>query len=436
MTTYNYKNSNYFSISLFVPFLWFFVVTSRNISSWFKHDSSYVDPLVLLEEGSIVDRYFFLLLIFIGIIILLNRKTEVKDLVNKNKGLILFFLYLLLSILWSEYKYVSLKRWVKLLGALIMVLIIKTEKDDYESLFSIIRKVVFIHLPLSIIIIKYFRHYGVSWEKDGSNLMWTGVSLHKNTFGQLLMINNFYFIYEIFFKNKYNKNNFTLNHDVNIIKRYIYVIYLIMGLYLMNGPGNSRSVTSIIALVIGIMVLSITSNIKVQTGNVKNRLLKIAILALGIFIFVNIISLVIYENPTKDIATAMTGKDDTLSGRTELWKDIYAIASQNILFGVGYGAFWIGDIERKLWETQIWKPQQGHNGYLDTLAEVGMFGLAFLIMLIITFYRNIFNKQNTKYFSFSISVLTMIIIHNIAESSFLRATHSLWFLFLFIAIKK
>ena len=131
-----------------------------------------------------------------------------------------------------------------------------------------------------------------------------------------------------------------------------------------------------------------------------------------------------------------SGRDTTLTGRTELWEDILTIASDHPILGVGYGSFWIGDLGNNLWERHIWKPGQGHNGYLDVYVELGIIGVFFLLLIIISSFRQIVwtLKSNFEYGRFRLVFLLVILLHNIAESSFLRGASNLWFIFLLVAI--
>ena len=438
----NMDEENYnirFSVALFIPFIWFFIATTRNISEWIPGNITYYGGTDRYIEGSPADRIFFTTLMMIGILILWQRKSEVKIILDNNKLLICFFLYLLISIGWSEFQYVALKRWFKLFGSLMMVLIIKTEDDDIESSFWIMRKIFYIHLLLSLIAIKFFRSYGIMWEKDGSSYMWTGLSTHKNELGQLLMLSNLYFIYEIYFKKKYNMKSNKDNNNEFIYKDKIYCLFLLLGLFLMfAGPGYSKSATSIMTLVAGLIVMYVLSRYMNFEVDAKNKFLKIIIICLCMFLLVNLVTFAIFDQSVYDIVLQVQGRDESFTGRTDLWIDILQIAKNKLFLGVGYGSFWIGGIANNLWETHIWRPTQAHNGYIDVLVETGIVGVVLLIIYIFNSYNKLIEtgKKNQGYAIFAITILTMIVIHNGTESSFLRGTHALWFVFLLFTVNK
>jgi exopolysaccharide production protein ExoQ len=127
----------------------------------------------------------------------------------------------------------------------------------------------------------------------------------------------------------------------------------------------------------------------------------------------------------------VAGRDATLTGRTELWEDLWTIASEHPIVGVGYGAFWIENTHN-LWARHLWKPNQGHNGYLDVYLELGGVGVALLLSVVVAGYVRVFGLLRRNY---DLGVLhflwiTMVVVHNFTESSYLRGTVDMWFMFL------
>ncbi len=74
----------------------------------------------------------------------------------------------------------------------------------------------------------------------------------------------------------------------------------------------------------------------------------------------------------------ITGRDESLSGRDEVWKIVLNEGFKRPIFGSGYGAFWTEGKGRELVHT--WNPRQSHNAYLDLWLDLGVVGLAALLM--------------------------------------------------------
>jgi exopolysaccharide production protein ExoQ len=82
-----------------------------------------------------------------------------------------------------------------------------------------------------------------------------------------------------------------------------------------------------------------------------------------------------------------SGKDATLTGRTDLWRAGFSLIGEHPLFGVGYRAFWIkgnGPAEQ-LW-AMFGEPSGAgfnfHNMYISNAVELGTVGLSIEIAII------------------------------------------------------
>ena len=85
--------------------------------------------------------------------------------------------------------------------------------------------------------------------------------------------------------------------------------------------------------------------------------------------------------PLSQALLQSTGKDLTLTGRTELWAVAVELISERPLLGVGYQAFWVkGNAEAEaLWHIFGIENRTGfnfHNMYLSNAVEIGVVGVA------------------------------------------------------------
>lgn len=408
--------------ALWVPLIWYMLVASRSIASWFDASISSQEGINYLT-GNPIDRIVYVILIVIGILILLRRKVDWLQIIRNNAVIFLLFFYMGVSILWSDFPFLSFKRWIRSVGAVVMVLVVLTDPNPLESISTLLRRFFFIHIPLSIILIKYFRSLGVTWGAWEGRAIWVGLARSKNVIGQVAMTCGIYSIWNIMRTWRSNKVLIDL-------------IFLLMSIWLLKGSRDTTSMTSILVFLFSIILLSGLHTLRSNVKYVKQYM------AIGIFL--TAFSLLTFqlaaqafEQKSLLAATVETsGRDMTFTGRTELWTDILEIASHRPIFGAGYGSFWVGDMAHNLWEKHIWKPGQGHNGYIDVYVELGWVGVFLLIGVIFSAYKNITRTFafNFEYARFRMTFLTMILLNNITESTFLRGTHNLWFLFLLAVV--
>ena len=386
---------------------------SRPLAYWFDQElvsATSVD----YAEGSAIDRAFLSFLMIIGLVVLWKRRRDVSRILTNNKWLLAFFAYMAFSILWSDYPGVSFKRWTKTVGDLLMVLIVLTEADCLDGMKTIFRRSAFVLLPLSIILIKYFRDIGIAYSDDGSQTMWIGVTTQKNVLGYVAMVCGLSFVHSIV-------------TDRKLRKIWVDLLLLLLALWLLAGSSTAGSKTSLFGFVFGVCVLIAVRRSPKNPGRVG---LVVILLALMAVVWTS------FGGSLFESAASTLGRDATLTGRTDIWNAVLEVGPRDPLLGRGYGSFWIGDTAAEVWR----KPyiyahiQQSHNGYLDIYLELGILGLALLSCLICSVYRNslVTLASHFEYGTMRMILLFVILVHNIAESSFGRPVHLLWFLFLLV----
>src|SRR5207253_3879855 len=109
-------------------------------------------------------------------------------LLSRNVWLVIFLAYCGLSILWSDFPFVALKRWTKSLGLPMMVMILATEPDPREALVRLIKRSAYILVPFSILLIKYYPGLGREYSQWSGAVTNTGVTTNKNELGYVCLI--------------------------------------------------------------------------------------------------------------------------------------------------------------------------------------------------------------------------------------------------------
>jgi exopolysaccharide production protein ExoQ len=86
-----------------------------------------------------------------------------------------------------------------------------------------------------------------------------------------------------------------------------------------------------------------------------------------------------------DSMLELLGKDPTLTGRTELWELVKLNIAERPLFGWGLGAFWTdtNPLVAAISFEIGWAPPHAHNGLLELLLEIGLFGTAIFAFILV-----------------------------------------------------
>jgi O-antigen ligase len=408
------KNNEGVSSAIWIPFIWMFFARSRNISEWLNlstPDMSMSSDAVL--EGDPFNRAVYTILIIAGVIILRQRKIDWKPFFTKNAWIWLYFAFGTLSFFWSDYPYVSFKRWFKALGLVIMVLIILTEERPYVTIGVILKRLSFLLLPLSVLFIKYYPHLGRVYHMGKP--LFTGVGTTKNSLGNLCLTSGIYFSWNLLFGRR-NENEASQRLHYSI-----YLIMLTMNAWLFC---KADSATSFVCMLVAICLFAVGQHpaIAGKPGRILN------------FIFACLLLFGIMELAFgfKDTVITMLGRRPDLTTRVPMWEDLLSMV-KNPLIGCGYESFWLGD--RRHYMTVNWGiSNQAHNGYLEMYLNLGVIGVFFIVCWIVSGIINV-NRQFAIDYPAAMLRLCFIVVvalYNYTEAVF-YGVNSLWMLF-FIGI--
>src|SRR5579862_1055657 len=173
------------SWALWLPVIWLWIAGSRGVSSWFG-PSDGPGGLAATLDGSPMDAAVFEVLIFAGVIVLFQRKNRVIALLKASGPLIIYFVYCLMSVVWSPFPDPAFKRWIKAIGDLVMVLVVVTEVQPIAALRRLFSRLGFVLFPASILLIRY-TDLGRAFDNDGTPIN-TGVTTNKNSLGLIVYL--------------------------------------------------------------------------------------------------------------------------------------------------------------------------------------------------------------------------------------------------------
>ncbi len=409
------KNNEGFSKAIWVPFIWLFFSQSRNISEWLNlstPDMSVAANAML--EGNPLNRNVYTILIIAGIIILLKRKLDWHTIFIKNSWIWLYFIFRVISFGWSDYPYVSFKRWIKSSGALIMALVVVTEVRPYMAIGVIIKRLAFINLPLSVLFIKFYPELGRAYHLGQP--MYTGVGSGKNALGAICLISGIYFSWNLFLGRRIKNETTSQQMHYSI---YLLIIPMIVWLFSM-----ANSATSLACMVFSLFLFAITRHPVFARDPQKIIIFGVA----GIVLF----GMMQLAFDIKDVIFAMLGRRTDLTNRTGIWGYLMNMAV-NPIIGAGYEIFWTGE-RMNIIQQRFGGIVQSHNGYLEMYLNMGIIGVIFIISWIISGLTSVKRHLNTDYPAAMLRLCFIVVValYNYTEATFYGVS-SMWILF-FIGI--
>jgi exopolysaccharide production protein ExoQ len=385
------------STATWIPTVWFLSVASKPIGVWLGLEAAGVD------EGSFWQRVFEVTLLILGVLVIGARGAKWWNLQAGYPWLAILIAYMLVSVSWSAVPYISFKRWVRQLIAIVMALLVSSERRPEEALESVFRRKVYVLIPFSLLLIKYFPNLGRHYGRWTGELMWIGVGTQKNQLARLCMFSSFFLIWQFFKRRDIN--------TADSMRMHSFAEWALLGLsvYLFMGPNRilSYSATSLVTLGMGVLILFVLLSPKTHTAS--SRYMFGCIL----------LCLIVYGTVTPFVGqlaifdiSSVVNRDEHLTGRSEIWEMVLPFAMQRPLFGFGIGGFWLDERRSAI-------ASDSHNGYLDILIDFGFVGLVLVSIFVLSCFWRTHKRlgQSFHWSAFVTSFSFMLAVHNISETS-------------------
>jgi O-antigen ligase len=404
------------SAALWLPFFWIFISGSRFVTDWIGILTGAQLGGTSVEEGSMVDALFYFAMIAGGLQVLNRRRINWSQFRAENQWVVIYLGYCLVSCLWSDYPFVSVKRWIKLFGQPVMVLVLLTEPNPLESFTRLMKRFGYIVVPVSVLFIKYYPELGSCYDSWTGQRMNTGITTDKNALGSLSFALGLFFVWHAWRVWRWEKSS-QRTWELCLCAGFMVVI-----LYLFQ-TAHSSSPIGAFMMAMGMMALL---GLKVVNHRQLSGYLVVGIIAtlIGVWGF-----------HLDELVIQMLGRNKDLTGRTEIWGILWNWDFNRVI-GVGFESFWIGP---RLDALAVYLPglplNQAHNGYLETLIQIGGVGVLLTIALLLATYFKAHRSllAGEDFARYRLAYLAAFTIYNFTEALF-RTTAFPFFLFFLVAI--
>jgi O-antigen ligase len=354
-------------------------------------------------EGDLPSQiiYFSVYVATLFFLILSGRRISLGLVKNFWFWLLLF--WTCMSVVWSGAAWVTTRQVIALCGTTLfsVYLVNNLEIQKYIKLLAVSLLVINIS---SYLVIVFLPDIGIGHVVSDE---WKGIFSHKNHLGKAVSLSIPVFSYLILTVKK---------------GKWIWLLGLFSSVGLLIGSQSTAALIISLFIMMVVMIFYLAKKIPALLWAT----------VLGSIIFLTLIPL-----PSTGQILEYFGKDETLTGRTPLWKFCVFMAQKKPLLGYGYGAFWLGAEGPS---AQVWmdvnmgiNSNHCHNGFLDVALGVG--GIGFFI-LFITYWTAI--KRSSKFlfsrmlgFQYSIYLILLLWIlpYNISEQALLYRNNIFWVLF-------
>lgn len=393
---------------LVLPAVWLLLNSTHPLSWWLgvsQNTANYAD-------GSPFDMVVSILLQVSALVVLSGKSAKVSSMLRQNSPILAYLSFCLLSVVWSDFPVVTIKRWIRELGDVEMILIIFVESDPFAALRGILTRLGFFLFPLSILFIRYYPQLGRRPTNSYTQEP-IGVTQQKNELGIMCMIYGVFFLWMLLAAYRERKQPGRLRRML------AYGMIIAMSVYLLS---QCNSTTSMVGYASSAGVLWLASRRPVRPGLVT--LAVVGVLSASI--------VALFFDPGGGMVQSL-GKDPTLTGRKEIW-DLVLSLHTNPLVGTGFETFWLGprlEFMHHALVNQI--INEAHNGWIEVYLNLGWTGICFIAFLVVTGYKRIISyiRLEPEKGCVFLGFLVCALFYSFSEAGF-RYLNIAWFFLLLV----
>lgn len=311
------------------------------------------------------------------------------------------------SVLWAISPQISFRRVVLVTMILFVLTVITAVHRSVDSWMKMLLATSAVVIVLNWFGVIFLPHLAIT------NLGWSGAYDHKNIAGGAIALITLWWIFAA----------------ANAQRPWLFVLYLagaVLGFAFLLGTQSKTSISLFVAFgTVGLIV-------EIAARGGSRAFAMIACMVPGVIVLLT--AGLLWLTPRKFLI--MTFGDPTITGRTVIWRFMVRQINERPIEGHGYGSFWmIGNRSPVVREGIGWftGTTQGHNGYLDLAATIGLVGTSVFVMsFVLTLWtagRLAWTKQDEgggRYVGLFVALICFALAHNMLESTFLRGSHPVW----------
>ena len=406
------------SKALWLPVAYLWILGSRPVSVWLGITPANATGLQTQIDGSPVDAAFFGILLIAAICVLVQRGRRTVTFLSANLPILMYFLFCLFSIIWSDYPEPAFKKWIKAVGDVLMILVVLSDEQPVAALRRLFSRTGFILIPLSLLFIKYYPNLGTDYDEWTGAKANHGVALNKNMLGVMtfvLLLGAVWRVLALLRSDEVHPDR----------RRHLLAqgMLLFLGISLLI---MANSMTSLVcfAMGAGLMIMTSLRFFRRHTAAVHVLVLLLAVT----------VSSVMLLGGGASAAEAL-GRNPNLTGRTDIWNAVIPLAPSPLL-GAGFESFWLSPRvhERLAQAIPGLILNEAHDGYIEVYLELGWVGLGLIALILLDGYRRAVKafRRGPVIGGLLLAYVLAAITYSITEAGF-RMLHPMW-VFLLLAV--
>ena len=326
------------------------------------------------NSGSAFSRILWFLVLSAGLVITIWRSGLAWLLLRwVNPFLLAFAALAFASCLWSIDPAVTSKRLIRVFTIILDSIALVLMGWNSLRFQNVLRPILTAMLLGSILFGLTFPELGIHQESSAELVgAWRGLTSHKNSLGTLSCVTLIFWFHA------------WLAGQVRLLTAIAGAA--IAATCLVLSRSSTSLVTAIFAIAFLMLFLRMPSNLRRYSPYLIGSFVGLLLIySLAILRLVPGLDLILSP------IVALTGKDLSFTGRSDIWDIVIEHVHLHPLLGTGYGAYWIGPIvgtpSFDFVLRMSFYPGSAHNGYLEVVNDLGLVGLVCLIGYLITYVK-------------------------------------------------
>lgn len=286
-----------------------------------------------------------------GLVLVVRRPQTMLIEIRQYWTVLAIAFWCLLTVLWSNYGTITLRAAIQLL----ITFGIAISMANRLSPRAFLRMIFLSHLAVAVLSVLFGEI-----RSDGGG--WIGIFGSKNALAGVMSL----LVLAAF--------AVSIDKRQSMFWRLLGLLGLATGSFiLVQAQSSGALLTTIIAVMFGMLLLA---------ARWMSPLQRIVIIGLGLIAaLAAAILMYTLQDMLFDLLLETTGKDATLTGRTELWQRAFDEISLNPLFGQGFQAVWVvgNPVAEAMWAEFGIESKTGfhfHNTFISNAVEIGLIGVA------------------------------------------------------------
>ena len=369
-------------------------------------------------SGALFERLSKLLIVVVCMIFVVQRHQSVRRMSMQMKLITSFPILALLLYPVSQQPTRTISSGALLLAAILLLYYIMS-RYTIDQVLELLLVLGTVTIVASIVFALVLPQYGLD-QMGGHSTAWKGIFSAKNYLGNMAL---FFLTVAVSYRGR------------TPFLRSIRISQIILCLVAI---AFSRAATAYVLTAIYIFFFAI---MKTMHGFRKKDYFVVCLLLLVVFCAATVVIVV-----WPDSLFSLLGKDVTLTGRTGIWSAVTDSIAKRPLLGYGYQAFWLG-LEGESYRVILavsWVLAQAQNGFLDVMLEMGLVGLAIVLLVFGFAFRDgvvcLLRSRDDAHLravEWYLTIVILTLIYNLDESFLFDPKHlgSMMFLLACVGLK-